>query len=309
MSSSISNDEDECDQDRYGIKLIELKLRLLNDQNNMSRGRATSVESTNRLLFMDSLKRLKLYHEKKLLSFKSRILFFENYLMNNLNKYTNAMRLIDANRHAVETLTLEMDEIRKRREILKKRRHIMEAKLDRYRNKFDRFMSTSNLLLETNVDAASQLVSIDGRYDNLTSILDENRTELERNVENLIRSKAIFAKFCDSHLVEKLALYKSKLNGEEELKMEQTITFNSNDLVHRRQQQMKQTFIEFNQIIWAIDNLLSITEKFPHKSPSTQMFKIAKKQELIDSLCEKLNKISERFQVLNSIYEIYDSYT
>ncbi|RNA24653.1 hypothetical protein BpHYR1_017820 [Brachionus plicatilis] len=236
------------------LKLIELKLELIDLENLKSQ--KSFIKNSN---ILESLKKLESYHEKKLQTFKNRILFFENYLINNLNKTKTATRIANSNRLLCKEMSERKELLRTEIESLKERTNILKKKLEKYQKYYD-FIQESLTLFS--VHQFTDLPQIINRYKSLKLILDENQNILDQNSDNLVSLKADLHNSIRGHSDSLLYLYASKSRTEQEIKNICLTTTIENEFNSKNLQTTIDRLKEFDLIMKSVDTLYQMSINF-----------------------------------------------
>lgn len=236
------------------MKLIELKLELIELES--LKNQKSFIKNSN---LLESLKKLELYHEKKLQIFKNRIFFFESYLINNLNKSKTAMRMANSNRYMCEEMSERKDKLGIETEQLKEKVDLLKKKLLKYEKFYD-FIQESLALFS--LHQFTDLPQIINRYKSLKLILDENQNIQNQGSDKFLSVKNDLYNSIRDHSDLILYLYASKSQTEQEYKDTCQKTTFENEIYFKNLQTSKNRLKEFDLIIKSIDNLYQMSVDF-----------------------------------------------
>lgn len=236
------------------LRLIELKTDLIN-LNNLNTQNDFSKNSN----MIDSLKKLESYHEKKLQLFKSRILFFESYLINNLNKNKAAMRQVNTNRLISEELDEKKGQLKSDMDKLRIEKDNFRSKLDRYEKHF-KFIQDSLSYFQNH--QCADLTQIINRFDSLKFTQEENEKSLSISSDNFVNMRTVLFNSIGSFSDELLYIYEFKSLTESKLKHLRQLTSDKNEINAKNFEALVEKLITFDKILKSIDNLFELTNHY-----------------------------------------------
>ncbi|CAF0883722.1 unnamed protein product [Brachionus calyciflorus] len=279
------------------LRLIELKTELLDLES--LKTQHNFIKNSNRL---ESLKKLEAYHDKKLQTFKSRILFFENYLINNINKVKSSMRTANSNRLLYQEMSEKKEKLKDEIENLKNETDKLKLKLDKYSKHFE-FIQESLSLFSTHQFA--DLSQILNRHNSLKLMLDENQLSLDLCSDHLINLRSDLKGSIRGHSDELLYMYESKSKTESELKQILQITSVKNELNAKNFDQSIDRLKELDLIVNSINNLYNMTNrfcKFYNKNRSiTIRNQVKDAKSMKQAIFDRLDILKENLDYLNEV--------
>lgn len=270
------------------LRLIDVKVELNNLEN--LKNQNSFIKNSNRL---ESLKKLEFYHEKKMQTFKNRIIFFENYLVNSLNKQKSAMRTANSNRLFCRDMSEKKHKFIDDIQNLKKETKILKNRLGKYEKHFE-FIQESVSLFSLNPYA--DLAQIINRYNSLKYILDENQKLLDQRADNLSSLRSNLHSSIRIHSDEVLYTYESKYLTDAKLKEKRQQTSFKNEINLKLFKQSLDRLRQIDQIVNSINNLYILTcQLCPFNN------KNLKSKSLRDLTFTKLNVVKQNLDYLNQI--------
>jgi hypothetical protein len=278
------------------IDLIDKKIELLGldrERSNAFNGKIRKIQNT-----IESLQKLDAYHEKKLELFKNKILFFDNYLTNIVNKTKQTQKTINTTRQLIEEYEAKIIAYSAQMEKLDTRKDRIRETLNKYLKFFNILQSSvvlmgeNSSIMNTSSNNTVDVAQLLSRFESLELMKFENQNLASKSSDHLISMKSILFNMINNISDDALYGYKQKAEIEQRLKMLKQSNFELNEAYTSHLDNYLEKLVSQDYVQKSIDNLFDLTNRYCKST--------AYNQRRLENMCEKFLL---KYQIQNNLYK------